>query len=84
MLRSPLSCRSIESEEELAFQPGANASAGFPAGRADGHHLQNRGTDFTIVLEIGTAGAAEQWTEYPDVDLRATPAGYMHKDGTPY
>jgi uncharacterized cupin superfamily protein len=58
--------------------------AGFAAGEADGHHLQNRGTETVLVLEIGTAGSADRHAEYPDIDLRATPAGYVHKDGSPY
>jgi uncharacterized cupin superfamily protein len=58
--------------------------AGFAAGEADGHHLQNRGTETVLVLEIGTAGSPDWHTEYPDIDLRATPAGFVHKDGRPY
>ena len=37
-----------------------------------------------MILEIGTAGPAEQQAEYPDIDMRATPRGYVHKDGTLY
>jgi uncharacterized cupin superfamily protein len=58
--------------------------AGFKAGRANGHQLQNRGSETAIVLEIGTAGPDEEFTEYPDIDMRATPHGYVRKDGTPY
>jgi uncharacterized cupin superfamily protein len=58
--------------------------AGFKAGRADGHHLQNRGSETAVVLEIGTAGPGEEHTEYPDIDMRATPRGYVRKGGTPY
>jgi uncharacterized cupin superfamily protein len=57
--------------------------AGFAAGEPDSHHLQNRGTETVLVLEIGTAGSADRHAEYPDIDLRATPAGYVHKDGSP-
>jgi hypothetical protein len=37
-----------------------------------------------LVLEIGTTGSAEAHAEYPDIDLRVTEQGYVHKDGTPY
>ena len=36
--------------------------AAFKAGVTDGHHLQNRGNETALVLEIGTAGPAEQHT----------------------
>ena len=53
---------------------------GFPAG----HHLQNRGSETVLVIEIGTAAFADRHAEYPDVELRATLAGYIHKDESPY
>jgi len=62
----------------------AGDCAGFPAGTADGHHLQNRSTREARVLEVGTRSEAIDVTEYPDADLRALPSGYVHKDGTPY
>ena len=61
----------------------AGDCAGFPHGVADGHHLQNRGTEVAVVLEVGTDDKQDV-AEYPDVDLRATPDGYVHRDGTPY
>ncbi|MCY0993358.1 cupin domain-containing protein [Nannocystis sp. ILAH1] len=61
----------------------AGECAGFPHGVADGHHLQNRGTEVAVVLEVGTDDKRDV-AEYPDVDLRATPDGYVHRDGTPY
>lgn len=61
----------------------AGDCAGFPHGVADGHHLQNRGTAVAVVLEVGSDDKQDV-TEYPDVDLRATPDGYVHRDGTPY
>lgn len=61
--------------------------AGFPAGKADGHHLANRGSADAVYLEVGDRTAGDE-AEYPDVDLaaRATPTGHRfeHKDGTPY
>lgn len=61
----------------------AGDCAGFPHGVADGHHLQNRGTEVAVVLEVGSDDKQDV-AEYPDVDLRATPDGYVHRDGTPY
>ena len=58
--------------------------AGFKAGECNGHHVQNRGEATAVVLEIGTRGQSEPHAEYPDIDLRVTAQGYVHKDGTPY
>ena len=61
--------------------------AGFPAGKADGHHLINRSAKPASYLEVGdrTAGDA---AVYSDIDMRTEPQGdkyrYVHKDGTPY
>ncbi len=59
-------------------------SAAFKAGNPDGHHLQNRDAETAVILEIGTADSAALACEYPDIDLRATSAGFLHKDGKPY
>ena len=61
--------------------------AGFPAGKADGHHLVNRSAHDAVYLEVGdrTPGDA---ANYPDDDLvaRAVEGGWQftRKDGTPY
>ena len=57
--------------------------AGFKAGEPNGHHLQNRSSDDAIILEIGS-DAADDVAEYPDIDMRSLPTGYVHKDATPY
>ena len=65
----------------------AGTCAGFPAGKADGHHLVNRSAADAVYLEVGdrTPGDGAQ---YPDDDLiaRAVPNGwaFTRKDGTPY
>jgi len=61
----------------------AGECAGFKAGDPDGHHLVNRSDRDAVVLEVGTDHAEDICT-YPDIDMIATPAGYVHKDGTPY
>jgi uncharacterized cupin superfamily protein len=66
--------------EEL-LRPGD--CAGFPAGVADGHHLQNRSGRDALVLEVGTR-RDDDGVDYPDIDLRWRPDAYQHKDGSPY
>jgi uncharacterized cupin superfamily protein len=61
--------------------------AGFPAGRADGHHLVNRGTHDAVYLEVGDRTPGDAAT-YPDDDLAASATAhgwtFTRKDGTPY
>jgi uncharacterized cupin superfamily protein len=65
----------------------AGDCAGFKAGDADGHHLQNRTNADVVILEVGTRDASDNAT-YSDIDMRHPPhnqpAMYTHKDGTPY
>jgi uncharacterized cupin superfamily protein len=58
--------------------------AGFPAGRADGHHLVNASGETAVYLEVGDRGASDE-VRYPDIDLVLT-AGrvFCHNDGRPY
>lgn len=66
----------------------AGDAAGFRAGEANGHCLQNRSNAEALVLEIGTRVKTEDQTTYPDIDLISPAAGqpamYTHRDGTPY
>jgi uncharacterized cupin superfamily protein len=66
---------------------GSGMCAGFPAGKADGHHLVNRGPRVAVYLEVGDRSPGDQ-TFYPDVDLQArsnrAQSEYLHKDGSPY
>ncbi|HET6469342.1 MAG TPA: cupin domain-containing protein [Geminicoccaceae bacterium] len=66
---------------------GPGMAAGFPAGRADGHHLINRGTTPATYLEVGTRSPEDEVT-YSDVDMRLkrTPEGraYTSRRGEPY
>jgi uncharacterized cupin superfamily protein len=65
----------------------AGDSAGFKAGDADGHHLQNRSGADTTLLEIGTR-LADDGAWYSDIDMQAPagakPARYCYRDGTSY
>lgn len=63
--------------------------AGFPAGKADGHHLINRTDRPATYLEVGTRAEDVDQCDYPDIDLviRHDAEGrqqFVHKDGRPY
>jgi uncharacterized cupin superfamily protein len=65
----------------------AGDAAGFKAGDANGHCLQNRSAQSALVLEIGSREEDDS-AAYPDIDMAAPaggkPAFYVRKDGTPY
>ena len=65
----------------------AGDCAGFRAGDADGHHLQNRSHGDAVILEVGTRVEGDG-ASYPGIDLvhpaNGMPAMYTHQDGTPY
>jgi uncharacterized cupin superfamily protein len=64
----------------------AGDCAGFKAGVADGHHLQNRSQNEAVVLEVGSRLTENDEAWYPDIDMMALKrrAGYAHRDGRPY
>lgn len=70
---------------EEVLHPGD--AAGFPAGDANGHCLQNRSQSDAQVLEIGTRVSGDS-AYYSDIDMVAPaggkPAIYTRRDGTPY
>lgn len=63
----------------------AGDCAGFKAGDANGHHLQNRSGVDAVVLEIGSRAEADG-VFYSDIDMMIRPGtdGYVRRDGTPY
>lgn len=73
----------VSNESEQLLREGD--CAGFKAGDADGHHLQNRSQHDVLLLEIGGRSQTDAVT-YPDIDLRWTAEAdrYTHRDGTPY
>ena len=82
----------LEGEVVLVTNAGeeilrAGDCAGFKAGDADGHHLQNRSGADALLLEVGTRVAGDG-AEYPGIDLvhpaNGIPALYTRRDGTPY
>jgi len=70
---------------ETVLKPGT--AAGFPAGRADGHHLINRGDRPVLYLEVGTRADHEE-AHYSDIDLKARKVGgrfvFTHRNGDRY
>jgi uncharacterized cupin superfamily protein len=70
---------------EQVLKPGM--AAGFPAGKADGHHLINRSAKDATYLEVGDRTPGDGAC-YPDDDIRALMQEgrwtFSRKDGTPY
>lgn len=66
---------------------GPGLCAGFPAGKADGHQLVNRGSAVAVYLEVGDRLPGDR-AHYPDEDLHARAGrgayAFHHKDGTAY
>ncbi len=75
----------VTNSGETSLQAGN--MAGFPAGKADGHHLINYANSIAIYLEIGDR-TADDTVNYPDTDLIAlhTSDGWLftHRDGSLY
>src|SRR5262249_43376727 len=67
------------------LRPGM--AAGFPAGRADGHHLVNETGRPAVYLEVGDRTPGDS-ASYPDADLAVRMVDgkwvFFHKDGRPY
>jgi len=69
----------ITNDGEQVLRPGT--AAGFPAGKADGHHLVNRSDRPAVYLEIGDRTVGDE-VHYPDVDLFvAADMSFRHKSG---
>jgi uncharacterized cupin superfamily protein len=63
----------------------AGMAAGFPAGKADGHHLINRGDRDALLLEVGDRTAGDE-VDYADIDMMIRwvdgEERFLRKDGT--
>ena len=64
----------------------AGDCAGFKAGVANGHHLENRSDREAVLLEVGSRRPDQDSCTYADIDMvaRAGEDIYRHRDGTPY
>jgi len=81
----------LEGEVVLVTDAGeetltAGDCAGFKAGEANGHHLQNRSDREAVLLEVGSRHPGGDGAEYPDIDLvlPVGERGWRRKDGTAY
>ena len=81
----------LEGEVVLVTDDGeellrAGDCAGFRAGDANGHHLQNRSGADVVLLDIGSRRPEADAVDYPGIDLTlaAGDRAYRHRDGTPY
>ena len=81
----------VEGEVVLVEEDGetvlvAGDCAGFKAGVANGHRIENRSDREAVLLEVGSRRPTEDACDYPDIDM-ILPKGadrYFHRDGTPY
>ena len=71
---------------EQLLRPGT--AAGFPAGKADGHHLINRTDRPATYLEVGTRRDDVDEVDYSDIDMavrhRDGAQVFVRKNGEPY
>ena len=72
----------VEDDGETLLRPGDIAA--WPKGVRNGHTIQNRSDADCSLLCVSAGDADNDWGEYPDIDLKFAPEGYLHKDGTPY
>jgi len=72
----------VEDDGETVMRPGDVAA--WPKGVKNGHCLQNRGQADCVMLAVSAGDTANDYGEYPDIDLKFSGDGYLHKDGTPY
>ncbi|QIQ87850.1 cupin domain-containing protein [Erythrobacter sp.] len=56
----------------------------WPAGEANGHHLQNRSGEPFVYVAVSAGDAARDRGVYPDIDMTFGPEGYFRKDGSRY
>jgi len=72
----------VEDGGETVLRAGDVAT--WAKGVKDGHHLQNRSGEDCCFLVVSGGDASKDHGEYPGIDLKFTPDGYVHRDGTPY
>lgn len=70
----------VEDEGRTVLRAGDVCA--WPKGIANGHHLINESDADCVFVAI--SGGPDTTGSYSDIDMRWTPEGYVHKDGTPY
>ena len=66
---------------------GPGMTAGFPAGKSDGHCLVNRGSRDVVYLEVGDRRSGDERRERNvpyGLQCRDRRRVFTHRDGTPY
>ena len=71
----------VEDDGETVIRAGDCAA--FPAGVANGHHLQNRSERDCVFVVVG-GGDKAGGGGYSDIDMTFDEDGYYRRDGTPY
>ena len=72
----------VEDDGETVLHAGDVAA--WPKGVRNGHTIQNRSDSDCSLIAISAGDSERDYGEYPDIDLKFAPEGYLHKDGTPY
>lgn len=70
----------VEDEGRTVLKPGDVCA--WPKAVTNGHHLINESNADCVFVAISGGPDTTGW--YSDIDMRWTPEGYLHKDGTPY
>lgn len=72
----------VDDDGEQTVGPGDIIA--WPAGRENGHHLQNRSERDCVFVVASAGDYGTDGGEYPDIDMVFDPEGYARKDGTRY
>ena len=72
----------VEDDGETVLRAGDIAA--WAKGVRNGHTIQNRSDADCSLIALSAGDSAKDHGEYPDIDLKFAPEGYLHKDGTPY
>ena len=72
----------VEDDGETVLRAGDVAA--WPKGVRNGHTIQNRSEADCSLIAVSAGDSVNDHGEYPDIDLKFAPQGYLHKDGTPY
>ena len=72
----------IEDHGETVVRPGDVLA--WPAGVANGHHLQNRSDAACVFVAVSAGGREADSGEYSDIDMVFDAEGYARKDGSRY
>ena len=72
----------VEDDGETTLRAGDVAA--WPKGVTNGHCLQNRSGHDCSFVAVSAGDSANDRGDYPDIDMRFEPGGFVREDGTPY